>query len=146
MEPAQKRQKLSSSEDQPATTSGELDGESTDFKLAILASLHPDRSQEVLLDYLLAYDGSINAVSSALSTSIKDEKSQKRNAINGYQSSLSSFATSSSPTKGSSAIKQLTKKGRTLHLYVCIHLSQGCQGYAEDHSLQKMSKPTRPAR
>ena len=122
MEPAQKRQKMSPNEAQLATTSDERDGESTDFKLAILASLHPDRSQEVLLDYLLAYDGSVDAVSSALSAPDKDDRSRKRNAINGYQSSLSSFATNRSPSKGSSTVRPLTKKGRTLHLYVCNHV------------------------
>ena len=119
MAPAYKRQKLSAESEPPTSTSDEYEGESTDFKLALLASLHPDRPQEVLLDYLLAYDGSVDAVSIALSAPEKDNRPHKRNAMNGYQSSLSSFATSAQLANRTSAIaKSLVKKGRTLHLYV----------------------------
>ena len=62
MEPAHKRRKLSPE----ALPTDEREDESTDFKLAILASLHSDRSQDILLDYLLAYDGSVETASSAL--------------------------------------------------------------------------------
>ena len=126
MEPARKRQKLSPDIAQAPLGSDEDDAESTDFKLAMLESLHPDKSQEVLLDYLLAYAGSVDAAADALSAPAKNDTSRKRNAINGYQSSLSSFATSTQPaTSGNtSPIKSLTKKGRTLHLYVRCRFRQ----------------------
>ncbi|KAK3724521.1 hypothetical protein LTR37_001145 [Vermiconidia calcicola] len=113
MESSHKRRKLSPDRVQPPTPTN--DEEPTDFKLAILASMHPDRSQDVLLDYLLAYGGSVEKVSDALSAPAKGNLTRKRNAINGYQSSLASFA----PTKEGviPSVKPLTKKGRTLHLY-----------------------------
>lgn len=125
MEPAHKRQKMSPGIAQASTTPDEHDGESTDFKLAILTSLHPDRSQEVLLDYLLAYDGSVDAAASALAAPEKNDGPRKQNAINGYQSSLSSFARRKKSEHGSTSIpKPLTKKGRTLHLYVRLGCSR----------------------
>lgn len=117
---SRKRRKLSP-EPEAAPLAKELDdrdddGESTDLKLAILASLHP-QSQDVLLDYLLAYDGSVEQASGALSAPSRDDSPRKRLAINGYQSSLSSFA-KTQPSNGQlAAAKALTKKGKTLHLY-----------------------------
>ena len=114
MEPATKKQKLSTATDND-------DGESTDFKLAILSSLHPGKGQNVLLDYLLAYDGSVQAVTDAIAGNggrADDKSPRKRNAVNGYQSSLSKFAGSKENGKNAGAAdKPLTKKGRTLHLY-----------------------------
>ncbi|KAK5137163.1 hypothetical protein LTR08_000668 [Meristemomyces frigidus] len=91
------------------------DGESTDFKLAMLASLHPEKSQDVLLDYLLAYGGSVEEASAALSPSSRQDSPRKRSGASGYQSSLASFAkgVESKPV----AARALTKKGTTLHLY-----------------------------
>lgn len=118
MEPAHKRLKLSPKDTQATQASNGGAEESTDFKLAILSSLRPDRSQDVLLDYLLAYEGSVDAAVSALSGNT-ELSPRKRNAANGYQSSLASFTTSKHPGHGrSTAAKHLTKKGRTLHLYV----------------------------
>ncbi|KAF2773647.1 hypothetical protein EJ03DRAFT_102960 [Teratosphaeria nubilosa] len=90
--------------------------QSTDFKLAILASLHPDKSHDTLLDYLLASDGSVERACNALSPP-REDPVRKHPAVIGYQSSLASFAQSG--TKGSSTVdpKQLTKKGKTLYLY-----------------------------
>ena len=116
-EPASKRRKLSQDTSNTATTLDE-DAHSTDFKLAILASLHPDRSQDVLLDYLLAYDGSVEAVTSALNAPAQSDHVRKRTAIS-YQSSLTSFTKRPTMSSGNGvASKALTKKGRTLHLYV----------------------------
>ena len=119
MESARKRQKLSLDTASSISMSDEQEGESTDFKLAILASLYPDRSQDVLLDYLLAYNGSVDEVGNALSAPAKPETPRKSSAASGtgYQSSLSSFATR---TNVASAIARpsLTRKGHTLHLYV----------------------------
>ena len=105
------------SEPAPSTASSDEDGESTDFKLALLASLHHDKSQEVLLDYLLAYDGSVGRASVALSAPSNEESSHKRCAVPGYQSSLAAFAAPKREDGKISAVKPLTKKGKTLHLY-----------------------------
>jgi alkylated DNA repair dioxygenase AlkB len=111
-----KRRKLSP--DAPPKSSDEEEEEqSTDFKLAILASLHADKSQDILLDYLLSYDGSVEEASKALSAPARDESPRKRFAVTGYQSSLSSFAKPDTSNGASPAPKQLTKKGKTLHLY-----------------------------
>ena len=142
MERPQKRQKLSTEVEDAAD---DYDGEPTEFKLAILSSLHPDRSEDVLLDYLLAYDGSVSAVTSALSAPHKDDFSGKRRAINGYQSSLSSFAKSNESTNGNSAVKLLTKKGRTLHLYVRTAIKWKTKLYAKHCSHQRTSRSIRHA-
>lgn len=92
--------------------------DSTDFKLAILASLHPALSQETLLDVLLASNGSVAVSSQALSGPGLETSPRKRLAVPGYQSSLSAFAsTKREGSESSAAIKQLTKKGKTLYLY-----------------------------
>jgi hypothetical protein len=97
------------------------DGESTELKLAILASLHPDKSQEVLMDYLLAYNGEIEKVSEALSNASETGVNKKRqhSAMNGYQSSIDKFAATTGDGNRSSkpVAKSLVKKGKTLHLY-----------------------------
>ena len=117
MERTRKRQKLSPNETQATVTSDKDGEESTDFKLAILSSLCPDRSQDVLLDYLLAYEGSVDTAASVLSGP-REASPRKRNAINGYQSSLPSFTGKPLGNGTSTSFKPLTKKGRTLHLYV----------------------------
>ena len=88
------------------------DDESTDFKLALLSSLHPYFEQQILLDILLAHDGSVEATSASL----KNPESPKKSATIGYQSSLSGFIT---PAGGDPAkkAKLLPKRGKTLHLY-----------------------------
>jgi alkylated DNA repair dioxygenase AlkB len=94
--------------------------ESTEFKLAILASLHSDLSQDVLLDYLLAYDGDIAKVSKAISgSSSGTDLKRKRGAALGYQASLHAYTKKDSAVQGVRRIntKALTKKGKTLHLY-----------------------------
>lgn len=95
------------------------DVESTDFKLAVLSSLHPERSQDVLLDYLLAYEGSLDRASEALSAPSRTLSPRKKAAATGHQSSLTSFtlggATDAANRTG--LLKPLTRKGKTLHLY-----------------------------
>ncbi|TKA30441.1 hypothetical protein B0A50_02668 [Salinomyces thailandicus] len=94
------------------------DSESTDFKLAILASLHPNKTSDVLLDYLLAYDGSVEEATAALASSPKDALPPKRSTVTGYQSSLSSFARpAQADGEAPRPAKAVVKKGRTLHLY-----------------------------
>lgn len=89
--------------------------EDTDLKLALLTSMHPDRSQDVLLDYLLAYNGSVEEASTGLNGGLRTVSVRKSST--GYQSSLSTFVGSKSSRDGFTTAKLLTKKGRTLHLY-----------------------------
>ena len=107
--------------------------ESTDFKLALLSSLHPETDQQLLLDVLLAHDGSVDEASAALTTdssspaaknttSNLNSTSISGTAAPGYQSSLSNFisqseATSADPNLLAKKAKLLTKHGKTLHLY-----------------------------
>jgi hypothetical protein len=92
------------------------DDESTDFKLALLSSLHPYLDQQVLLDILLAHDGSVEAAATSLKPS--DSPPRKSSAANGLQSSLSSFVAQKYSSAGpAKQAKLLSKKGKTLHLY-----------------------------
>ncbi|KAK4640368.1 hypothetical protein QC761_603490 [Podospora bellae-mahoneyi] len=93
--------------------------ESTDIKLAILASLHPDIEQEMLLDILLAHDGDVQATSNTLKSpsTPRSVKKTANNRIAG-QTSLRAFAID--PSSGEPSPKKpkiLSKKGQTLHLY-----------------------------
>ncbi|OBT83294.1 hypothetical protein VE02_08475 [Pseudogymnoascus sp. 03VT05] len=85
--------------------------ESTDYKLSILISLHPDKDEGTLLETLLASEGSVERALECLKLPPK-----KRSAASttSYQSSLSSITRTG---KDGAAIKQLTKKGKTVHLY-----------------------------
>lgn len=97
----------------PAASAPALDPEdnSTDFKLALLSSLHPFIEQHVLLDILLAHDGSVERASASLAA---PEDIPKKASTIGHQASLSTFVYDSSPSK---KVKLLSKKGTTLHLY-----------------------------
>jgi len=117
---SRKKRKLSSAESPPTiqeiSALSAPDDESTDFKLALLSSLHPYLDQQVLLDVLLAHDGSVEAASTSLKPA--DSPPRKASAATGYQSSLTTFVaqndSSDSPAKRA---KLLSKKGKTLHLY-----------------------------
>ncbi|KAF2108360.1 hypothetical protein BDV96DRAFT_504652 [Lophiotrema nucula] len=99
-----------------ATNDLPVDEESTDFKLALLASLHPDLNEEALLEALLASDGSVERASGILIES-STVSPRKRPALGtGYQSSLSSYHITTSGVTSPSK-RKLTKKGTTLHLY-----------------------------
>jgi alkylated DNA repair dioxygenase AlkB len=94
--------------------------ESTEYKLAVLASLHSDLGQDVLLDHLLAHDGDIAKVSKAISgSSTSSEQKRKRGAALGYQASLHAYTKTNNATEGTlrTTTRALTKKGKTLHLY-----------------------------
>jgi hypothetical protein len=93
------------------------DDESTDFKLALLSSLHPTFEQHDLLDVLLAHEGSVDEASNALT--VKCSPPRKSSAATGYQSSLLSSFIASGDSKSSdiSQRKLLSKRGKTLHLY-----------------------------
>ncbi|KKK25666.1 hypothetical protein ARAM_003716 [Aspergillus rambellii] len=91
--------------------------ESTDLKLAILASLHPTHEEETLLEALILSDGSVARASDAL----KDQKSrpaQKQLGKSGvgHQASLSSYL--GAPSRNvRSPKRQITKRGKTTYLY-----------------------------
>jgi len=102
----------------PAPATAQDDGDDTDFKLAVLASLNPDKPQDIVLDYLLAYDGSVEEATKALSGIDTGTSPKKRSAATGYQSSLASFTGGKEAgAKGNASKKQMTRKGQTLHLY-----------------------------
>jgi len=89
------------------------DDESTDFKLALLSSSHPDLDQLALLDILLANDGNVEKASASL---MVDQSPVKKSSANlGYQSSLAGFLGEGENT--GKRPKLLSKKGKTLHLY-----------------------------
>lgn len=96
----------------------EEEAESTDLKLATLASLYPDHSHEVLLESLIAANGSIDAVCQALQSSAKGI-TPKRPAMVGIQTSLAPFRIPADGEQGGvrKNPKNLTRKGQTLHLY-----------------------------
>ncbi|KAI0914921.1 hypothetical protein F4823DRAFT_570181 [Ustulina deusta] len=96
------------------------DEDSTEVKLAMLASLFPNISQEVLLDALLANDGSVDQAASSLLDSQTEPKKPRAATTVGAQTSLRSFASNSSATGGTGTAKKaklLSKKGATLYLY-----------------------------
>lgn len=93
------------------------DSDSTDLKLALLASLHPGIDHSTLLDLLIGADGSVAAVSTALGTTLA-KSPRKRGGGVGYQASLlSSFGLQQHQLQEATKKKGLTRKGQTLHLY-----------------------------
>ena len=106
-----------------SSKSGNLDeSDSTDIKIAIVQSIFPDLTQEVLLDLLISADGSVQKVVQNLQQPLGPISPRKRPANGsgsiGYQASLDSFGVATGPTKtaiGNS--KSLVRKGVTLHLY-----------------------------
>lgn len=99
---------------------GDGEEESTDVKLATLASLHPSMGQEALLEALIAADGSVSAVCETLDTSaqVVSPKRTLKGGV-GYQTSLAAFRRSDDLQLGSASkkLRTLTRKGHTLHLY-----------------------------
>lgn len=99
-----------------------VEEDSTDLKLAILSSLHPELPQDALLDCLIAAEGSVEVAARSLTPAQCTNLSPRKRSAPGYQSSLSSFATPKltasiqvpqKPLLG----RPLTRKGRTLHLF-----------------------------
>ncbi|KAI1304842.1 hypothetical protein F5Y03DRAFT_395366 [Xylaria venustula] len=96
------------------------DEDSTEMKLAMLSSLFRDMSPEVLLDALLAHEGSVDEAASALLDSQAEPKKPRAPPTPGAQTSLRSFASISSVTRETGTSKKpklLSKKGTTLYLY-----------------------------
>lgn len=98
----------------------EEEEDSTDVKLATLASLYPHVDQDALLDSLVEAEGSIASACQALDVlaQVISPKKKGRGAI-GYQTSLAAFRRSNEIHQGSAAKRPrtLTRKGQTLHLY-----------------------------
>lgn len=124
-----RKRKATPADDQKTVPNGHVevaDDEPTEVKLAILSSLHPDFSQEALLDVLLEHDGSVAAASVSLSVpstskSLPSHPSSSNKAPNSVvsQTSLKNFAAPHSSV-GSPAPKKtrlLSRKGATLHLF-----------------------------
>ncbi|KAI1275350.1 hypothetical protein F5Y07DRAFT_182155 [Xylaria sp. FL0933] len=112
------QKRKSSSISQAPTQDG--DDDSTEVKLAMLASLFPDTSQEALLEALLANEGSVDRATSSLLDSRTEPKKPRAASNVGVQTSLRSFASVSSSTVETSPVKKaklLSKKGTTLYLY-----------------------------
>lgn len=94
----------------------EQEEESTDLKLALLASLHPAADESTLLEVLLASDGSVDQASACLKAStFASPPKRSINAAIGYQSSLSLYRLNSDGS--GPAKKPLVRKGKTLYLF-----------------------------
>lgn len=104
------------------------DEDSTELKLALLESLHPGLSHDILLDALLGADGNIERASAGICGAITPSPpppEAKRHKSVGHQSSLAdAFITSNAldedtanKSEKPALIRTLTKKGRTLHLF-----------------------------
>jgi hypothetical protein len=100
----------------PRETGVQDEEDSTDFKLACLASLNSTLDESTLLEALLASEGSVEQASEWLSQQ-NTTSPRKRSAPStvGFQSSLSSYRITTQG--GGPSRRQLVKKGQTLHLY-----------------------------
>ncbi|KAL9123072.1 MAG: hypothetical protein Q9187_000374 [Circinaria calcarea] len=99
---------------------GPGEDESTELKLATLASLHPLVGPEVLLDHLVSADGSVVDSSRALDCLGVANRSPKKSPLKriiGYQSSLSAYKLQQSGSPETKSPKSMAKKGQTLHVY-----------------------------
>ncbi|KAI4843300.1 hypothetical protein E4T44_06808, partial [Aureobasidium sp. EXF-8845] len=90
--------------------------DSTELKLALLASMHSDIAQDTLLEALLSSDGQVDTASAILAKDRAMSSGQpKRAKTVGHQSTLANLIRS---TGGDTLLnKPLTKKGKTLFLY-----------------------------
>jgi len=98
------------------TQDAQHEEEPTEFKLALLASLHTNLDEATLLETLLAADGSVEQASDYLNQPrITSPRKRATLATVGYQSSLSAYRIA--PPDGHPAKKTAVKKGKTLCLY-----------------------------
>ena len=106
--------------DEMASVREDVDStDSTDTKIATLASLFPNLESEFLLDLLTSVDGSVEESTKILEPSEAIRSPPKRSAPSiGFQASLVSFQHKEGSVKSSCAkLAPLTRKGTTLHLY-----------------------------
>lgn len=115
---SRKRRRISPSPGpDPVKGEEEEEEESTDYKLAILASTHPELDQALLLDILLAHEGSLQKASDSLLLK-RTASSPTKTSVVGYQSSLRDFATMSNGSdERNKRPKLISKKGKMLHLF-----------------------------
>jgi len=130
---SRKRRKISTEDEAGHRPSGNSSNDSrdeegtTDEKLAILASIFEQASQEDLLEALLNHDGSVERTTHALleatsSSPSFPSPSRRAAATSGIQSSLK-FTTTRTASDGindaisPATTRQLTRKGKTLYLY-----------------------------
>ena len=104
----------------PLAACGE--NETTEFKLATLASLYPSLSQDVIMDSLISAGGVVDDAASTLACLGEQYVPAKRTTIGGVadrQSSLLNYKLprDTLPSPRTSPSGSLTKKGQTLHLY-----------------------------
>jgi hypothetical protein len=101
----------------PETRNYDEEEESTDFKLALLASLHPSVDESTLLEALLASNGIVEQASEWLTQRTTTSPRKRTSlAVVGVQLSLRQFTGSPNCAIGGPT-KKLVKKGQTLHLY-----------------------------
>ena len=104
--------------DQFPTVSAGSEDDSTDVKLAILASLFPDIDQSSMLDILISSEGSVQQVRRVLSSSAETSPRKKTANGIGYQTSLASFQNAQAGFESTPVLPKVkTRKGQTLHLY-----------------------------
>lgn len=113
---SRKRRRVSTNELPPAQPDAGEEEDSTDLKLALLASLHPGFAQDVLLDALLLSNGSVEYASTTLHPTDGLSPCKKVAKTGGYQSSLANMI-NLAQSNGALSTKPLTRKGKTLHLY-----------------------------
>ena len=93
------------------------DEDSTDIKIAILASLHPGFPQEELLNSLISHNGSVADASANLSGLLASSLSSRRKSRpSGLQSSLP-YITVGGNLARPKPLPPQTRKGKTLHLF-----------------------------
>ena len=98
--------------------SDEEDSESTEMKLAVLASQYCHVDQESLLDLLISVGGSVKKTSEMIETAAPVTSPRKRSAPGiGFQASLTSFQRRDFQQASAANPTALTRKGATLHLY-----------------------------
>ncbi|KAF2671017.1 hypothetical protein BT63DRAFT_205989 [Microthyrium microscopicum] len=103
---------------EPTPSAVEQPEDSTDFKLAVLSSLHPAAEASDLLEALLAAEGSVEYASDLLKQNgrLADPRKRIKSSALGNQSSLSDFSITSGNESGRRKVP-LTRRGKTLHLY-----------------------------
>ncbi|KAJ5649019.1 uncharacterized protein N7484_002742 [Penicillium longicatenatum] len=127
---SRKKPRLSESKQRSASHAPETfntdSEETTDVKLAILISLHPEVTQDDLLDILVSCDGSVEDASSLLLSksstgSVTPRKRVAPGSSLGVQTSLSSHVLTKSKDGSLTLMNEVkplaTQKGKTLHLY-----------------------------
>lgn len=110
--------------DSALTSQAAPEEDATEIKLAVLASLHPHIEEtDVLLEALLAADGSVDVASTNLNyrTSSRPLKRPAGRDVIGHQSSLAFFATDSDVKR--SPRKIAPKRGQTLRLYSAVDIA-----------------------